>query len=888
MNKKLFFAIFTAMFLTSIVNINAQSRVAIINGQDDCYDDDEIAAKTWLVSEYGGDYLPISTVYNDPAILNNYAALWIMDDDMDDHSNGYGGAGTNLPSGLWGRNGDDVVRTSIIDWYKAGGNLLLTSFAYQYLVNDLGRVPDPFNRGMNISENDYGYMQTFFGREVAEISQTFNHSLDPLFAGLTTTHSNMTFNGISNCAAFPLVDAELSTEKHICFWHSDFEGYNNTNPGKYAAMYAALKVTPLATLDGIGDYYGAGIARWDAWGDYQGKAITIGLGNYEWHQENNPYQANIERLTKNALDELSGKWKGANAEKVAFVHIPATIEGLTDDDERAAAEWFVNCYGGDYLPFSSLDATTLANYNAIWLMWDKDGTGNDNLTPNNGLPSEYLDIAKNAIIDWYKAGGNLFATNYATQYLYNDLGRMPQNDAVYSRGYHMDNTSGGAYIQTYFGRTAVPQTFNHSLDPLFAGMTDYITFNTNDVNGVENCRVYQLLDNNKPMEKHNCAWHSDMVDYNNQNTGKYTKMYEVLSVTPLATFDNIGDYYGGGIARWDAWNDFQGKAITVGLGTYEWNQSGGNIYVDNIRQLTYNALEELKLRTLEIPADETRQATDYTGYGNIIFHDGSQLTGANNLTVNGVVKVVKTFDTDQWYPIGFPFDIDNISIKQGANVYIGAIYDHDNGENVVPSPSNISLATTDNIYLATYDGAADKFKFAGELGQNIGYVIVVPNGGFEGGNISSGTVEVTFTSVNNPTLNSAGATIIADGYNLVANPDLINAASLPDANDYYQYNYSVPANFERVNANTLSTALKPFEAIVTYKGDTSGTMRSSLNIGGTDVVTALPGIAKDAVVETQYYNLQGMKIAQPQRNQIYLIKSIYRSGVVRVSKSIIR
>jgi hypothetical protein len=252
-----------------------------------------------------------------------------------------------------------------------------------------------------------------------------------------------------------------------------------------------------------------------------------------------------------------------------------------------------------------------------------------------------------------------------------------------------------------------------------------------------------------------------------------------------------------------------------------------------------------------------------------------------------VVKVVKTFDTDQWYPIGFPFNIDNISIKQGTNAYTGAIYDHNNGDNVSSSPSNIASATTDNIYLATYDGAADKFKFAGELSQNTGYVIAVPNGGFEGGNISSGTVEVTFTSVN-PTLNSTGVTTIANGYNLVASPHLIDATSLQGANDYYQYNYSGSANFGRVNEGELSTALKPFEAIVTYKGDTGETMRSSLNIGGTDVVTALPGIAKDPVVETQYYNLQGMKTAQPQRNQIYLIKSIYRSGVVNVSKSIIR
>ncbi|MDD4589480.1 MAG: hypothetical protein PHG06_03470 [Parabacteroides sp.] len=38
-------------------------------------------------------------------------------------------------------------------------------------------------------------------------------------------------------------------------------------------------------------------------------------------------------------------------------------------------------------------------------------------------------------------------------------------------------------------------------------------------------------------------------------------------------------------------------------------------------------------------------------------------------------------------------------------------------------------------------------------------------------------------------------------------------------------------------------------------------------------------------IATRYYNLQGMEIAEPQSGEVYLTKSIYRSGAVKISKS---
>ncbi|MDR1682457.1 MAG: hypothetical protein LBS25_03580 [Candidatus Symbiothrix sp.] len=263
-----------------------------------------------------------------------------------------------------------------------------------------------------------------------------------------------------------------------------------------------------------------------------------------------------------------------------------------------------------------------------------------------------------------------------------------------------------------------------------------------------------------------------------------------------------------------------------------------------------------------IPANITATANMYN-WGDIIFLSNEtstgQLTGASPLVVSsgGAVKVVKTMQTDKWYPIGFPFEIAGISIKQGDNVYTGDIYNHNDGDDVIPSPSNIQQATTDNIYLATYNGAANKFKFASTLpAANTGYIIAVPNGAFDNGSILPGTVEITFTSVANPTLNSTPLSSVADGYVLTANPNLVNVPTLSDANYYYEYDLETQ-HFDRAgNGDALTANLQPFQALVTYKGDDLP-LRSSLNIGETDVLTdnkELQVLVKDPVVETQYYN----------------------------------
>ncbi len=291
------------------VNISAQKKAAFLSTHSSLRDlqengdDDEAEAGYWFVEVYGGSFLPVSEIGTTD--LSQFKVIWLAVDRL----HGF----TNFPEALT----EPSVLTALTDYYKAGGNFLLTNHAYKY-ISLLGRFEDSFEDWSVYEDEGYeeiwnSYMQTFFGRE--SVTSTVSYWDHPLYEGLTDAiaiFGDEGYNGVAPCNVYPLI-APGWRENHYCYWNSGMEGFDNANFGKYAAMYDAYAVTPLATMDGIGDYFGAPIALWDPQGDYQGKAITIGLGIYEWNQNSeilNPFQHNIERLTENALNVLGGASTG--------------------------------------------------------------------------------------------------------------------------------------------------------------------------------------------------------------------------------------------------------------------------------------------------------------------------------------------------------------------------------------------------------------------------------------------------------------------------------------------------------------------------------------------------------------------------------------------------
>lgn len=274
-----------------------------------------------------------------------------------------------------------------------------------------------------------------------------------------------------------------------------------------------------------------------------------------------------------------------------------------DDDEIAAAKW-LSAKGGTYVGveqiWKSLNGVDnlsikLDDYKTVWIHLDKQGpTGIDNFREayTGGEKGFLNESVLNALTDYYKNGGNLLLTTHGS-ILLKDLGRMDRYPEVtgFGNGGSNDDTWD---INVLFGTwTADAQAFDRSGDPLFKDIEIISAFRPAEQGG----REYKIFHLEGPAwkEDHNCFWHFDLPENNdNGNPAKYQLLYEAYGVTPLAIWPHITDYYGGGMARWDAKDDYKGKCITIGMAAYEWNQnSGENIYRNNIEKLTENALAEL-------------------------------------------------------------------------------------------------------------------------------------------------------------------------------------------------------------------------------------------------------------------------------------------------------
>jgi hypothetical protein len=311
--------------------------------------------------------------------------------------------------------------------------------------------------------------------------------------------------------------------------------------------------------------------------------------------------------------------------------------------------------------------------------------------------------------------------------------------------------------------------------------------------------------------------------------------------------------------------------------------------------------------TVSEPITVLTGSTDVATYttGDIVFGEGGELTGATNQTVAGVVKVVKTFDTNKWYPIGFPFEIDNINVQYNATSKPGVVYTGNTGNEIANFSNN--GGESDNFFVAEYDGADNKFKFTNSIGINKGYIVEFPKSDYADAN----SVTVTFTSTASPTLNSLAGKVTytsdESNYTMVANPNVADVTSVSDGVDaaafYYQFDYWADAEnypngrYNLVNATTLNTALKPFEAIIAVNSANA----PEKVIGAGNVITSInnKGLQtlvndNDPIVETQYYNLQGVRVASSGKglqslvSGIYIVKEIYKSGKTSAGKSIIR
>jgi len=289
----------TATYTATVVVGENPLRIALVGTAesiDDIENPEIKEAYEWAVGEYGNRAGYISFGKLTTESISTALVVWFH----------YDSSPREIPESALD------VKDVLAEFYKAGGNVLLTTHASGYMV-DLGRIsadygptgggdgPDAFenpdNWGISYTNEDY-------------VDGNADH---PLFEGLNTTE--VTFEGMTYPAIF-LLDGGLKRD-HSHLW--DFNQIPaivdmvpdpaEPNARKEAfesatgsAVRASFEWDPAANGVEL-----ATVIEFEPTAEFEGTGITISLGAYEWYQSDertNMWRDNITGLTKNALSYL--------------------------------------------------------------------------------------------------------------------------------------------------------------------------------------------------------------------------------------------------------------------------------------------------------------------------------------------------------------------------------------------------------------------------------------------------------------------------------------------------------------------------------------------------------------------------------------------------------
>ncbi len=281
------------------------------------------------------------------------------------------------------------------------------------------------------------------------------------------------------------------------------------------------------------------------------------------------------------------------APNVALISQYASVDAIVDDDEKAAADWFVNTYGGELLPAQSIyTANDLADFDAVWIMIDRVGLekGVDK------LPAEVTTIIKH-VKTYLDNGGNVFLSNHATQYVA-ELGLLPaeQLPGIFGSG------EGGEGTDIWTAQPVIGnvegQIYDNSTHAIYKDLA-YENYNEWEH------KTFALIGPGI-REDHNCMW--DLNAFGLTPTETEPNIVSVFekqnNCKVIATWGHVVDYCCAGIIEFPA-QGTRGTVIANGLAAYEWNQNNKvNDYQGNIELLTSNILGYLAPETSDLTIAE--------------------------------------------------------------------------------------------------------------------------------------------------------------------------------------------------------------------------------------------------------------------------------------------
>jgi hypothetical protein len=263
----------------------------------DIQDDDEKALANWFFSNYDEQvsaFVSFQDVKEGKVDLSRFKTImWYLDGDADERF--------TMPAIAK----DPQVLASITNWYKAGGNLYLLGYANQYFF-EMERIENAYHLAIG---NGLGFENGDTWGINVNINRNKDNSSHGLFAGI-----NLTTQG-DNRKTFPVIGPGWREDHNFVIMRiPEIYGLSNDSEQAYTTFTTRHSIRWLATWDGIGDYFMAGIMEMLPTDEFKGRAIWQGIGGIEWNQNAkgninadgvNPHKGNVEKLAENAIRYLS-------------------------------------------------------------------------------------------------------------------------------------------------------------------------------------------------------------------------------------------------------------------------------------------------------------------------------------------------------------------------------------------------------------------------------------------------------------------------------------------------------------------------------------------------------------------------------------------------------
>lgn len=265
-----------------------------------------------------------------------------------------------------------------------------------------------------------------------------------------------------------------------------------------------------------------------------------------------------------------------HAQRIGFL-VPNT---LSDDDERAALEWFnqnSKTFDGKVFTTNTLNSLNPAITKVLWINIDRVGL------PKGQLPFDPTTIE--FLSQYVKNGGNLYLTKQATQ-LVSMIGRIDNRFApdIYGNG------EGGDNPDVWGINAVIGNEYDHTKHSIFDGLTTS-SFNYGHA-------IYPLLGAGFK-EDHNCMWDFNDVSYQLQESPNKVADFENKTTSSvLGTWQHVTDFACAGLIEFLPNTTFKGKIVANGIAAYEFEQNNQtNTYQSNIWRLTHNTLLYLSEQT---------------------------------------------------------------------------------------------------------------------------------------------------------------------------------------------------------------------------------------------------------------------------------------------------